>query len=310
MANVLPAWQPDAELLAEIDSIMKEQRTEVRACLAPIVAKHYPALTQAPDSEYRKMLELSTKMTMVGRACTEIAGHLFDTRRLRISGLFGACCFLGDSFTDDFGHDASTEYVQRLGVLIDQGWFEVRNERERLFAAVISRLFGERDVLHPMLRQAITHLFFAQKKDVSLREESGGHAQLSRRQHLNTLKACARDRSGHAITALSLFLVPDFPMQFLHKIYMAGSLIMFIDDHGDCYFDRFSKRVTYMNQVKHPAHILRRIFHRNISFLYEGLPPSRGRDLLIGFLFRYYVTRLKKHQLERHRGQSAWAVYE
>lgn len=310
MGNVLPTWKPDEKLLVQIDAIIRAQRREVEEYLAPIVSKHYPSLMEKRDNEYRKMLELSTKMTMVGRACTEIAGYPFDRRRLNISSLFGACCFLGDSFIDDFGYLASREYVERLGLLLEKGWFEIRNDREKLFYSVISRLFEERDILDPMLRQAITHLFLAQKKDVDLRDDSGWRAGLPRRRQLNILRECARDRSGHAITVLSLFLVPDFPMQILHKIYIAGSLIMYIDDHGDCYYDRYCNRITYMNQVKCPAQALRRIFSRNISLLHEGLPPGKGRDLLIGFLFRYYVTRLRKHQLERHRGDSAWAVYE
>jgi hypothetical protein len=40
------------------------------------------------------------------------------------------------------------------------------------------------------------------------------------------------------------------------------------------------------------------------------LPESDGRDLLVAFLRRYYLTRLKKHRLERSRGAWSWTVYE
>ena len=133
---------------------------------------------------------------------------------------------------------------------------------------------------------------------------------MPRRKQFNVLKECARDRSGHAITVLSLFLVPELPMQYQHLIYIAGSLIMYIDDHGDCYFDRHCNRITYMNQVKRPAHVLRKIFYKKILELHKGLPICRGRDILIAFLFRYFVTRLKKHKLEQTRGEFSLAVYE
>ena len=125
-------------------------------------------LSGAQD-EYRKMFELSTKMNLVGHACTEIAGYEYDRRRQTIGTLFGACCFLADSFIDDFGEAATREYIDRLGLLLTEGWFEMRTDRERLFYVIVSRLFAERDILDPTIRQAILHLYQAQKQDVELR---------------------------------------------------------------------------------------------------------------------------------------------
>ena len=116
------------------------------------------------------MLELSAKMNVVGHACTEIFGHDYDERRQEIGSLFGACCFLADSFIDDFGEEATREYLERLEVLLTEGWFHLRTDRERLFFAIIpSRLFAERDLMHPTVRQAILQLYAAQKLDVDLR---------------------------------------------------------------------------------------------------------------------------------------------
>jgi len=249
-------------------------------------------------------------MTMVGHACTEAAGHEFDERRQKISSLYGACCFLGDSFLDNFGEEAARRYLERYEVLLTKGWFEIENEREQLFYIILSRLFAERDILGTMLRQAIFSLFMAQKRDVQLRLDSLKLQRLSRRQSLYILKRCARDRSGHAITVLVLFLVPELPLRYHHLIYTAGSLIMYIDDHGDCHFDRYYNRATYMNRLKYPAQTLRRIFYKSITRMHMGLPENKGRDLLTGFLFRYFVTRLKKHQLEKGKGSHMWTVYE
>src|SRR5215469_12865324 len=81
-------WQPPPELSARIDDLAQAYRAQVRDTLAPLVATWYPAL-EASGAEYAKMLELSTKMTLVGRACTEVAGEVFDGRRRRIATLFG-----------------------------------------------------------------------------------------------------------------------------------------------------------------------------------------------------------------------------
>lgn len=306
----MKGWSYEQSMFRDLDNMLREHREKVASHIAPLVAAHYPELTQKADTEYRKMVELSTKMSMVGRACTYIANSPFDDRRLRISALFGACCFLGDSFVDDFGMEVAKEYIDRFEVLLTEGWFEVRNERERLFYVVLSHLFKERDILAPMLRQAIFLLFLAQKRDVAFRLDSDKIKSLPRQRLLNVLRECSRDRSGHAINVLSLFLVPEFPLHHQHQIYTAGSLIMNIDDHGDCYFDRHDNRITYMNQVKEPAKVLRRIFNRDVARIYNGLPAGKGRDLLIAFLYRYFVTRLKKHTIEKHRGAASWTVYE
>ena len=59
-----------------------------------------------------------------------------------------------------------------------------------------------------------------------------------------------------------------------------------------------------------PAATLRRIFVAHIARLYAGLPENEGRDLMIAFLTRYFLTRLEKHRLQKQRSESAWAVYE
>jgi hypothetical protein len=301
-----PTMTPDS-----LDALIRSHRSRVERTLKPLIRRYYPGmLTASGGLEYRKMIELSSKMTMVGRACTLIAGYPFDARRLRISILFGACCFLGDSFLDDFGEAASREYLRRYELLLTKGWFEVRNDRERLFYIILARLFSERDVLDPMLRQAIMRLFLSQQKDVEIRMGSGAFRALPRRGQLRMLRDCARDRSGHAITLLTLFLVPCIPLRYHCLIYEAGSLIMHIDDHGDCHFDRYHHRLTYMNQVRQPVRVLHGIFQRSIGRIRQGLPESEGRDLLAAFLRRYYRTRLKKHRLERSRGAWSWTVYE
>jgi hypothetical protein len=255
------------------------------------------------------MMELSTKMTVVGQAVTESAGHDYDRRRQTIASLYGGCCFLADSFIDDFGAEATREYLERFETLLTSGWFEVRTERERLFYVIIARLFADRDVLQPTLRQAILLLFEAQRRDVELRLP-GRLRSATPRSRLAQLHQCARDRSGHAIGVLSAFLLPDIPLAYLNVIFAAGALIMHIDDHGDCYADLHHRRVTYMNQVRHPVRVLRRIFLAHVGRLVQGLPDNDGRELLIAFLTRYYLTRLAKHRQQRKHGASAWAVYE
>lgn len=118
-------------------------------------------------------------------------------------------------------------------------------------------------------------------------------------------------RSGHAITVLSAFLVPELPLAYLTLIYAAGALIMHIDDHGDCYAGLSDDRITYMNQVRRPGQALRHVFLAHVERLFNGLPDNAGRDLLIGFLTRYYLTRIQKHRQQKMRqGGFAWAVYE
>jgi hypothetical protein len=303
-------WDPGPAARARVDQLIQLYRKRVGAHLAPLVRKHHPAmLTQAQD-EYRKMLELSAKMNVVGHACTEIFGYSYDARRQRIGSLFGACCFLADSFIDDFGERATREYLERLEVLLTEGWFDLRTDRERLFFAILSLLFFERDILHPAVRQAILQLYAAQKLDVDLRLGRGKSRGPPRRAELNLLKRCARNRSGHAILMLSAFLVPELPLNRLGPLFTAGALIMFIDDHGDCYSDLHDDRITFMNQVRHPERTLKTIFMTHIMRLAGELPASGGRDLLIAFLTRYYLTRLEKHRQQMKQGGSAWAVHE
>jgi hypothetical protein len=309
MSTTTPGWRPAGQTLKRLDSLVGEYRARVEEQLTPLVQAYYPSMMAGDRLEYRKLLELSSKMTIVGHACTRIAGYPFDPRRLRISGLFGACCFLGDSFLDDFGDQVAREYLARYELLLTQGWFEIRNDREELFYVTLARLFAERDVLDPMLRQAIFGLFLSQKRDVEMRSGTGPAATLPRRTQLRLLRECARDRSGHAITMLSLFLVPALRFAYHNLVYAAGSLIMHIDDHGDCHYDRRHNRRTYMNQLRRPVPALRGIFNRTIERIYRGLPASDGRDMLIAFLYRYYLTRLRKHRLEKGRGIS-WTVYE
>jgi hypothetical protein len=303
------SWRPAPQLPARIESLARAYRAEVRETLAPLVAIWHPALA-ASGGEYAKMLELSTKMTLVGHACAALAGYDFDARRRRIAILFGCSCFLADSFLDDFGPDATRAYLQRFTLLLSAGWFEIHSERERLFYVVLARLFAERDVLDPLLRQAILRLHGAQHQDVMLRLDPARLAVLPERRRRALLKRNARDRSGHAIIVLTCFLVPSLPLAMLTLIFAAGALIMFIDDHGDCFADRRDGRMTYMNQVRDPERVLHRIARAHFARLAEGLPANEGRDLLLGFLLRYYLTRLDKHRAQRRHGGTAWDVFE
>jgi|GEM_PF-1833137 len=309
-ASRLP-WQPPAGLPARIDALARAYRAEVRETLEPLVRLWHPALAAADAAaEYAKMLELSTKMTLVGHACTAVAGERFDARRRRMAILFGCCCFLADSFLDDFGPAATRAYLQRFSILLTTGWFEITNERERLFYVVLARIFAERDVLDPLLRQAILRLHAAQQRDVALRLEPAQLVGLAEARRRAVLKRAARDRSGHAIILLTSLLAPSLPLRLLTLIFAAGALIMFIDDHGDCFADRRDGRLTYMNQVRQPARVLRRIAFGYFARLAAGLPHNDGRELLLGFLLRYYLTRLDKHRAQRRRGGTAWDVFE
>jgi hypothetical protein len=301
---------PSPAARQRVDDLLNRYRSWTTELLEPLVGLYNPIMLSGRRDEYRKMIELSTKMNLVGHACTEIAGYEYDKRRQTIGTLFGACCFLADSFIDDFGDAATREYLDRLGLLLSEGWFEVRTDREKLFYVTVSRLFAERDVLDPTVRQAILLLYQAQKQDVDLRLGSKGRRSELDRRRLGPLKQCARNRSGHAIIVLSAFLLPELPLRYLTLIFSAGALIMYIDDHGDCYSDLSDARATYMNQVKQPERALRRIFSSLIRRLSEGLPKNAGRDLLIAFLTRYYLTRLEKHRQQKVRVQHAWAVYE
>lgn len=298
------------EATTRVDALARHYRAAVRQTLDPLVAAYYPALLASNEHEYAKMLELSTKMTLVGHACTAIAGHPFDQRRQRLATLFGGCCFLADSFLDDFGAAATRDYLRRFAVLLATGWFEIRNERERLFYVILALLFVERDVLEPLLRQAILRLHAAQEEDVTLRLEPERVRALPARQRLELLRRCARNRSGHAIIVLASFLVPEVTLSYLTALFTAGALIMFIDDHGDCHADRADGRITYMNQLRDPERALARIFAGHVARLSAMLAPGEGRSLMLGFLTRYYLTRLDKHRRQQRIGGAAWDVYE
>lgn len=300
-------WDPGPAARARTGKLIQIYRKRVSTELEPLVATYNPAMLAEPKAEYRKMLELSAKMNVVGHACTEIFGHEYDERRQRIGTLFGACCFLADSFIDDFGEEATREYLGRLEILLTEGWFDLRSDRERLFFVIVSRLFAERDLLHPTVRQAILQLYAAQKQDVDLRGSTGTAPDRTR---LNLLKRCARNRSGHAILVLASFLVPDLPLARLSAMFTAGALVMYIDDHGDCYSDRRDGRTTFMNQVRDPERTLKGLFAKHIARLADGLPAGDGRDLMIAFLTRYYLTRIEKHRQQKVTGGSAWAVHE
>ncbi|HUO97656.1 MAG TPA: hypothetical protein VMU01_03265 [Rhizomicrobium sp.] len=302
-----PSWDPGPAARARTDRLIQVYRKSVAAHLEPLVRAYNPSMLEGAQTEYRKMLELSAKMNLVGHACTEIFGHAYDARRLKIGTLFGACCFLADSFIDDFGEAAAREYLERIELLLTEGWFDLKTDRERLFFVILSRLFAERDLMHPTVRQAILKLYAAQKQDVDLRRARGGPLG---RAELNLLKRCARNRSGHAILVLSAFLVPELALSRLGPMFAAGALIMYIDDHGDCFSDRNEGRLTFMNQLSRPERSLKVIFLSHVTRLAEGLPKSEGRDLLIAFLTRYYLTRLEKHRQQKRAGGSAWAVHE
>jgi hypothetical protein len=293
-----------------IERLFQQYRQGTMDTLRPLVLAHYPALYHSHQDEYRKMMELSAKMTVVGHACSAISGYDYDRRRQAISHLFGGCCFLADSFIDDFGMEIAEEYLRRLEVLLTEGWFDIRSPREELFYVVIARLFAERDVLNLDLRQAILLLLRAQQRDVALRADLRAFRRLPRHQQLDTLREIARNRSGHAILVLTRFLVPSIPSAYLRCIFLSGSLIMHIDDHGDHYTDLYYQRVTYMNQVVRPARVLGRMVQSGLKQLVGGLPSGEGRDILIEFLTKYYMTRLKKHRALKAQREMAWAVYE
>jgi hypothetical protein len=298
-------WQPTAAAYDRVAALITRYRARAREILYPLVMAHYPAMLGGDGAEYRKMLELCTKMMVVGHACTEILDHDYDERRQTVAGLYGACCFVADSFLDDFGDDAAEHYVARFGELLATGWFELTSDRERLFYAVVARLFAERDILEPVARQAVALLHRAQAQDVAMRRAGADSPG-----RLAELKACARNRSGHALLVLCAFLVPQVPLERLAGLFAAGALVMYIDDHGDSRADLADRRITYMNQVARPERTLRTLFHAHVDRLHRELPAGSGRDLLVAFLTRYYVTRVEKNRHQRRQGASAWAVYE
>lgn len=304
------SWQPGLALERRVERLAREYRAAATEELGRLTEAHFPELRKQGEDEFRKLVELSAKMTLVGHACSEVAGFRFDAGRRALSTLYGGCCFFADSFLDDYGEAVAADYLDRFDRLLTRGWFEIRNDRERLFYVITARLFAGRDVLEPMLRQAIFALFLAQKRDLVLRMDAPAFRALPRARQLSWLRQCARDRSGHAILVLARLVAPRLALGRHHLLFLAGALIMHIDDHGDCHADRGGHRVTYMNQVRHPEAALRRIYDETLRQLRAGLLDNAGRDLLCAFLRRYFVTRLEKHRRERDRGALSWAVYE
>ena len=314
----LPLGQPVVSVGlddATLESLLVRHRQHVDQFFRPFVKWCYPDLLKTGNNQYAKMVELTTKMTTAGHACTLIAGYEFDHRREMICHLFGGCCFMADSFIDDFDDERTREYLDRLERFLNDGWFEINNDREKLYYILASRMFRERDVLTPMLRQAIIWLFVAQKKDSLLRLSSKALRDKPRQERLSVLREYARNRGGHTITLMARLLVPELPIPYYQAIYDAGVLFQHIDDHGDAWSDLIHRRITYMNQLRHPRIALKKIFENTIAGLSQRLPDCAGRDLMIAFLYRYYVTRLRKHRTVRTKVEmgterSLWSAYE
>jgi hypothetical protein len=308
-AKTLP-WRPDGAVIARVERLARTHRAVVYDILAPAVAAWHPTFRQHSSAEFDKMIELSSKMTLVGHACADIVGAPFNARGQRIGALYGGCCFLADSFIDNFDEDATRAYLRRFDELFASGWFEVKNDRERLFYVLAARLFAECEVLHPMVRQAVLKLHAAQALDALLRVEPERTAALTQAQRRALFKRVARDRGGHTIVLLTVLLAPELELGLLAGLFSAGSLFMYIDDYGDFFTDRRDGRITYMNQLRHPEPALHRLVSAHFSSVLARLPGNVGRDALLGILTRYYLTRLEKHRAQRGGGGTAWDVYE
>jgi len=128
--------------------------------------------------------------------------------------------------------------------------------------------------------------------------------------HMAAFLVFRQDGKPHTLLLLAHLVAPGLPLSCQAPLFAGGALFMFIDDHGDCYADRQSHRVTYLNQVPHPAAELRRLVTATLRRLRAQLPASDGRALLCAFLRRYFVTRLQKHEEQRRAGGLSWAVYE
>ena len=120
-------WQPDSAQIERVDELIRGYRREVVTGLEPSVRAHYPELLEDPGDEYRKMLELSTKMTLVGHACCEIAGYpLRRAAATEREPRSAAAAFspTASSTTSARTRPASTS--QRIELLLTTGWFDVR----------------------------------------------------------------------------------------------------------------------------------------------------------------------------------------
>lgn len=301
---------PSKVQLQEVAALLDSYREFNSILFNDLCALYCPSIARSGSYELKKMIELSTKMTLVGHGCAKAAGVAFTYRRKLISALYGGCCFLADSFIDDYGETVALRYIDRFERLLTTGWFEVTNEREQLFWIIISRLFGLCNLFDPMLRQAIFSLFLAQRKDIMLRSNSVTFRELPRRKQLDLLKTCARDRSGHGIAVLAHAVAPSMSASIHHHLYFVGALIMYIDDHGDCWADRTNKRITYMNQIARPEKILASLFMQTISVLPAKRSAGQSFELLSIFLYRYFITRLDKYKAEKRQGGLSWSVYE
>src|ERR1035438_9744275 len=111
------AWRVKRSLEDKIEQLLSRYRELAAEELGRLTRAYYPALIERGDNEYRKMVELSAKMTMVGHACSETAGFPFDRNRQVLSALYGGCCFLADSFLDDYGETVAADYLARFEVL-------------------------------------------------------------------------------------------------------------------------------------------------------------------------------------------------
>ncbi|MDH3973405.1 MAG: hypothetical protein OEV42_03905 [Deltaproteobacteria bacterium] len=295
----------------EIDHCLKRLRDKADEVLRPLATSYYPAMIAHDHaSEFNKMRELSTKMMLVGQACAEIAGYEFNDKLIMLSALFGGCCFLGDSFIDDYDDEETLDYINRLERLLTKGWFEISDDREKLFYVIVTRLFSECDVFEEKTRQAIFGQFLAQKRDALWRLDHTELMSLSHDEKIDALLQCANDRGGYVTLVLSLVLTEELSLHYQHILYLAGKLFMHIDDHGDHHQDKYNKRFTYMNSIDNPADKLEKLFNNIVSKIKSDLPENGGRDILTNFLTRYYHTRLKKHILEQNRGSSRWVIYE
>ncbi len=308
-AKTLP-WMPDDACIARVEGLARTHRAAVHEVLSPVVAAWHPKFRVESAAEFDKMIELSTKMTLVGHACAEVVGAPFGAREQRIAALYGGCCFLADSFIDNFGDAASRDYLRRFDELFLSGWFEVRTDRERLFYVLAARLFAERDMLEPMVRQATLKLHAAQSLDALLRIDPWRTTDLTATQRRALFKRVARDRGGHTILLLTVLVAPRLAPGLVAGLFSAGSLFMYIDDHGDFFTDRRDGRSTYMNLLRRPEPALHRIVTAHFLTILAKLPGNEGRDALLAILARYYFTRIDKHRVQEQGGGTAWDVYE
>ena len=217
-----------------------------------------------------------------------------------------ACCFLADGFLDDFGERATREYLERLGVLLTKGWFEVRTDRERLFYVIAARLFAERDVLDPTVRQAILRLYRAERQDVELRLDRGDRG----RGRLETLKRCAESQRPRDPRPLGVPAAPAPPG--LPDADLRGGGADLVHRRPRRLLRRPQARPRHVHEpvAAGRAHAAALPWPGISGGCAADLPRSGGRDLLIAFLTRDYLHAGREARRERIRGGLDWAVYE